>query len=60
MSTTFMHSEENKVCFKADRYSMHNLPGFDSASLAKDEPHETNDQNAFSDILRVIAASIRR
>ena len=33
---------------------------FDSAPLAKYEPHETNDQIAFPDILRVIAASIRR
>ena len=34
--------------------------GLVSAPLAKYEPHETNDQMAFPDILRVIAASIRR
>ena len=42
--------------------SLLNAPttGFDSACLARDEPHETNDQRAFPDILLVIADSIRR
>ncbi len=34
--------------------------GFDSAPLVRDEPHETNDQRAFPDMLLVIAASKRR
>ena len=25
--TTFMHNEENKVCFEADRYLIHNVLG---------------------------------
>ena len=60
MYITFMHNEENKVCFEADLYLVPNLLGLAQLSLDKDEPHKTNDQTESLDILPVIAGPVRR